>query len=387
MSCPTNANNSYPIQLLKRDGSPLFNNLDVAFDTLQSGAFPIEFIWGPRANPPIFSNTGKALLDDSLMDIPPTIRHSGKTYRLKQAQITRPYNKSFLADATANRADLTLLFKTDPLTPNEPTGHKYVLVSIPLLQTDAYANDPTYMLGLLGATSNGPFSLEQCLPPVGHRDYIGYTTCLDGTPTLNAFVMVFFKGCHISRTSFDAMAAQLGSTGDEWAFPLSSPGDFNIGLPTFFDEAAFSKSILSSLSFVGNVEGFQTAPTPATGTPRPTNLSQYKCVPLDIDKNVSDGTVQFDANGNLMTLNDILANRNTIVVNTTAAVPLTPVQIEGLAAGGILVLLLLLIFLFIRYGGLAGYEVVAIRGYFPYFVTGTLFCFLGFMLGSGITRG
>lgn len=391
MSCPTNANSSYPIRLTKSDGTALFSNVEDTYDTLRGGSFPIEFNFGPRANPPIFSNKSKALLDDYSLDVPPTIRYAGKTYTLKQGQITQAYNASFLvaADQPKNKADLTLLFKTDPLTVNEPSSQKYIIVSIPLLETERYANDPTYILGLIGSEPNGPYSLDQCLPKVENRTYVAYTTCIDSTPSLNALVMIFYKGCRISKISMDSLAEQLGMTaGTVWNIPLASPGDFNIGLPTSFNEERFSKTIINSLSNTsGNKisEGFQDT------SPKTTSLNQYKCVPLDINTNISNGSVQFDPNGNLVPLSDILSERNAILAATVGSSGFSPAQIEGILAGFILVITLLVGLLIIssRY-----YLTMEIEQYqkmifnpiiFPLFIA-ILFSFGGFTLGAAFTR-
>jgi hypothetical protein len=375
MSCPTNANRSYPINPIDTTGNPVYTgNLSDFYDSKQQSLFPIEFIWGPRATPPFFIDPTKATTDDANLDNPSTIRYANKIYTLKQAQITQPYNTNFIANTTAktnNKADLTLLFKTDVLVPNEQGSQKYIIISIPLIYSKTSSSDPAYISGLTGGKVNGPFSLMDCLPT--SKNFAAYSTCLNGTPTLNALVMIFYDGCMVSQVAFNALATQCSITNIDgvtvtWPMLINPQADFVLDQASSFTAANFAKLTVSTMRS-----------EEINPTTKSTSVNSYKCVPLDINANIKDGAITIDTTtgkpmSNLVNENGAILKsiKNTSNLNTQ--------QKTEIIASFILLLVLIGGLLFIIYiTSFTFYEKIS-----PYFLIlfgALIFTLLGFLFG------
>lgn len=378
MSCPTTANNSYPITPISDRGPVYTGTLTSFYSNKEQPVFPIEFIWGPRSIPPTFSNASAALLDDANLDNPATIRYDNKKYNLHTAQITKPYNTSLIPDEahkSNNKADLTLLFKTDVLVPTTPGSEKYIIVSIPLIYNTTSSSDPVYITGLTSGAGSGPFSLADCLPK--SKKFLGYSTCLDGTPTMNALVMIFYDGIQISSTAFASLAQQcnvlnIGTT--TWPKLLSPPPDFKLKRdPTIFTETSFNKLIVSEIG------SYNVNPTVS----KDTSVDSYKCVPLDMNTNLKTGKViTIDPNGkNSAKLSSLLEDRNNVAKETTSTGIKDQTKLDLIISFIVLIVIILIVLFLIWYADpTVGRTSFKINSVYPLASLGVIICIFGGIL-------
>lgn len=342
---------------------------------------PIQFLFGPRANAPIFSQTATASLDEGSGTNPPTVRWAGTTYTLVQAQLTRPLNKSWFLSSVKkdkNVADLTLVLQSAGARPDP----KYIFVSIPILRETATVIDPLYLAALAGQLVNGPFSLSQCIPSAA--DYASYSTCLEPNP-FNAFCIVFYQGLSVNGATLDALATAAGNGGSWPSF--KAPTDVTLVTTTLtLTPAAFRAAVrvstLGAAQTVGSLGG-------AT---RVDNTSAYQCVPLDPDRDIANGKLTIDTSTGIpQPMNKLLGARDSMRANAGGKPPLAPGEIETVIAVflGIILSLALIIgavyaYFYYKTGSLAILDTwPAWVREFPWLVfTAVLFSFAGFLIGA-----
>ena len=390
--CPTSANNSYPV-LPPTTASTPYNDLPGLYSRL-SGTFPINLNFGSRATPPKFSNIATALLDDNTLNNLPTIRYSAKTYTFQYGQITKPYNTPLIpvvANQLNNKADLTLIFKTDQTVTNSNGDSKYIFISIPLLEVVDYANDPAYILGLAGTNTDGPFSLQQCLT----ENFLTYSTCLNNNgpagnnnANINALVLVFYDGCSISKTSFDLLRQHLNRSTFTTTI-IINPADCTIGEPSVFSSSGTDSSFIPSFTTGSLATNTITKTTTITQQVNPT--SAYKCVPLDIAATkANDGSVTIDTtSGTPVKLNTVLATAKNVVqsvqpksLNQESLIKAT----EGfIGIFGVIFLVFGILYALNYFNkiDIATYE--RLKAFIPYSLIAVTFCLAGFFIGATVT--
>ena len=223
------------------------------------------------------------------------------------------------------------------MVPSTPGSEKYIIVSIPLIYNTTSSSDPAYITGLTSGAGSGPFSLADCLPT--SKKFAGYSTCLNGTPTMNALVMVFYDGIQISNTAFGSLAQQcnvINIATTAWPKSLAQPADFQLNKEvSYFTESSFKKLIVSEIG------SYNVNPTVSTGT----SIDSYKCVPLDMNTNLQTGKViTIDPNGkNSAKLSSLLEDRNRVVKETTSSPVSAQAQLDLIISFVVLVVLILLI--------------------------------------------
>lgn len=366
-------NTSFPVL------PPTVKNQDL-YESVRD-TIPIEFKLGPRANAPIFVNTGEARIDEA-NDAGTYIRYNGLNYKIVQAQITAPLTKSWiLSDVTSanNVADLTIIFQSASSTADP----KYVFMSIPILRQATTVIDPLYIAALAGQNVSGPFSLSQCIPSQG--DYATYKTCLEPAP-FNAFCIVFYQGLLVNAATLDAIATLAGNRGVWPSF--KAPTDVTLTttiLPLTPD--AFRASV--------RINTFGAASTAMMSATRVDNTSAYQCVPLDPDRDIASGKLTIDTSTGIpQPMTKLLGARESERKAAGGNPPLAPGEMEKIIAAflGIILSLILVIggayaYIWYRDGNLN------ILNSFPSWVrefpwlvfTAVLFCFAGFLIGA-LTR-
>jgi len=341
----------------------------------------VEFNLGPRANAPIFVNTSEARIDEG-SDTGIYIRYNSLNYKIVQAQITKPLNKSWILSAATknnNVADLTLTFQSSSSTADP----KYIFMSVPILRETTTVIDPLYIAALAGQNVNGPFSLSQCIPSV--KDYATYTTCLEPAP-FNALCILFYQGLSVNGGTLDAMA-RLAGNGGTWP-SFKAPTDVTLisSIPPITPDA-FRASVR-----INTVGAAQTTKMSATRTD---NTSAYQCVPLDPDRDVANGKLIIDTSTGIpQPMTKLLGARESARKDVGGKPPLAPGEMETIIAAflGIILSLGLVIgatyaYFWYRDGSLD------ILNSFPAWVrespwlvfTAVLFCFAGFLIGA-LTR-
>lgn len=337
--------------------------------------FSIEFQWTSRTTPPIFSNSQKGILDEgSGKGSVSTIRWKGNTYSLLQAQISTPTHNNWMYDTTKkekNTADLVLLFKTSSTISSE----RYIFIVVPILKETTLSVEPAYFRALSGQSITGQYSLVDCLPPVGSREYTYYTTCMEPSAT-NALVLYFYQGCQLSTTTLNAIAAELGVT-QNWP-ALSVPSEILLSAPINITRDAFRAAV--RVSSLGEAESKAPAQFEDRGT------ESYKCVPLDPDSSVQDNKLQINvASGDVRSLKTILAEREALRKDVGPK-GLEPGQLETILA----VFLAILLSLFVVGGGIYAYFYYTTdptgwpdwTSWTPGIIlSGLLFALAGFLLG------
>lgn len=291
--CSTSGNRSFPIDL---SFTP-----DTALYTSVKDVFSIEFQWTNRTTPPIFTNTQTGVLDEggTGRGSVSTIRWKGNTYSLLQAQIATPTHRNWILDSgkqAKNRADVVLLFKTATLAASE----RYIFIVLPLLEEATLSIEPAYLRALSGQSVTGQYSLLDCLPPVGTREYLYYTTCLE--PSLkNGLVLVFYQGCPVSRATLNEIAGDLGVS-QNWP-GVRVPSEISLTAPISITRDAFRAAV--RVSALGEQESKAPSQFEERGT------ESYKCVPLDPDSSVVDNKLQINVqSGEVRTLKQILQDRD-----------------------------------------------------------------------------
>ena len=200
------------------------------------------------------------------------------------------------------------------MVPSTPGSEKYIIVSIPLIYNTTSSSDPAYITGLTSGAGSGPFSLADCLPT--SKKFAGYSTCLNGTPTMNALVMVFYDGIQISNTAFGSLAQQcnvINIATTAWPKSLAQPADFQLNKEvSYFTESSFKKLIVSEIG------SYNLNPTVSNDA----SVDSYKCVPLDMNTNLQTGKViTIDPTKDSAKLSSLLEDRNTVAKDSTSVSP------------------------------------------------------------------
>ncbi len=319
--CSTSGNRSFPVNLSFTPDTDLYTSVKEVFS--------IEFQWTNRTTPPIFTNTQKGILDEGGIGKGnvSTIRWRGMNYTLQQAQISTPTHTGWMFDsakAGKNKADLVLLFKTSSTTVSE----RYIFIVLPLLQETVLSVEPAYLRALSGQSITGTYSLLNCLPAVGSREYLYYTTCVEPSAK-SALVLVFYQGCQVSKVTMDKIAAQLGVTVN-WP-GLSMPSEILLSPPIAITREAFRAAV--RVSALGEAESRAPAQFEDRGT------ESYKCVPLDPDSSVVDNKLQINTStGEVRKLKEILAERDGLR-KAVGPKGIEPGQLETILAASLGILL------------------------------------------------
>jgi hypothetical protein len=323
--CSTSGNRSFPVNLSFTPDADLYTSVKEVFS--------IEFQWTNRTTPPVFTNSQKGILDEGGIGkgSVSTIRWRGLTYTLQQVQLSTPTHSGWIFDSVKrpkNKCDMILLFKTTSTTASE----RYIFIVIPILEERTLSLEPAYLRALSKQNVAGNFSLLNCLPAPGTREYVYYTTCLEPS-VKNALVLFFYQGCPVSKTTLDKIAADLGVTVN-WP-GVSVPSDILLAAPISITRDAFRAAV--RVSALGEAESKAPAQFEDRGT------ESYKCVPLDPDSSVIDNKLQINVStGDVRPLKEILAERDALR-NAVAPKGIEPGQLENVLAASLGILLGLLL--------------------------------------------
>jgi hypothetical protein len=331
--CSTSGNRSFPVNLSFTPDKDLYASVKEVFS--------IEFQWTNRTTPPTFTNSQKGILDEGGIGkgSVSTIRWKGLSYSLQQVQVSTPTHSKWILSATKQgkyTADIVLLFKTSSAVASE----KYIIIVIPLIKEETLSIEPAYLRALSGQSITGQYSLLDCLPPKGSREYIYYTTCLEPSAS-SALVLLFHEGCSVSNTTLRAIGDELGVL-TNWP-GLSMPSEISLRPPIDITRDAFRAAV--RLSLLGEAE----SKAPAQYEDRATE--SYKCVPLDPDSAVIDNKLQINlSSGDVRSLKTILEERDA-ARNASGPKGIEPGQLETILA----IFLGIMLAILVVGGGIYGY--------------------------------
>lgn len=371
----TSGNIGYPISAPISLTSGLYQSV--------SDTFPIKFKLGSRNTPPIFSTTSTATVDEPTRGSSSTITYNEIVYTLKSAQIVAPVNQSFmLVNSDATVAEFMLTFQTD-----SQTDQKYIFVVIPLINQDtSTTGESPYFRALAGQSTDGPFSLDQCLPSLSNREFVSYITCLNPNP-VKTLVMIFHKGCFLSTLTHTAL---LSSLNPRTAWPTFLPPT-DVILPNYSITSpapAFTADMFTNTVIVSTL----TARESGIVSTRKDNINAYTCVPLDPDLDILGSHITIDtATGKTKPMKALLDERDALREMENSLSPLTPKQIEtavGIFLGALAVLLFFsaLGFFMIKKASVEGAVPVVTPNWLfqlpSVMITALLFCLTGFFIGA-----
>jgi hypothetical protein len=308
MTCPTGSISSFPLQLG-------LTATDTLYDTV-SEPVAIDFQWGTRSTPPIFTAPQTAAQTDEVgsgNSNLSTIRFMNTSYTVSAVQIVNASHKPWILPVTSqqnNTEDMVITFS------NITAPYQYITFVIPILRINAQIR-PNYLVGLSDQNANGPFSLQSCFPTNARSRFAYYTVCMNGssakTPPQNMYVFVSTDGIQVNGT---LMKTIMGISGNKNNFT-------NFVAPPSFRFSSTAKSILSVADFSSYVQTtnqllnfarfkdfYPDIKAPSSDSPE-NKADAYKCVAVDPDSAIVNGQIQVDlSTGEL--LPDVLAKRDAL---------------------------------------------------------------------------
>lgn len=308
MACPTGSISSFPLQLG-------LTATDTLYDTV-SEPVTIDFQWGTRATPPIFTapqTAGKTDEVGSGNSNLSTIRFMNNTYTVSAVQIVNASHKPWIVPVTSqqnNTEDIIMTFS------NITAPYQYITFVIPILRINANIK-PSYLVGLSDQNANGPFSLQSCFPTNPRTRFAYYSVCLNGgtanTASQNMYVFVSTEGIRVAGA---LMTTIMGITGNKNNFGnFTAPPSFRFSptLKTILSVADFSTYVQTTnqlLNFANFKEYYPDIKIPSSDSPM-NKADAYKCVAVDPDSAIVNGQIQVDLSTGEF-LPDVLAKRDAL---------------------------------------------------------------------------
>jgi len=267
-------------------------NSDIGTYNLRSpGSLNIKFDHAANASAPNFDDSGKGTLKTA--DIDSSLTYLNSRYTLISVQISKPLHNLWvipLIEQRNNKEDIVLTYSNDYAVPNTP---KIIIINIPIIRSDVTTYDPQYLKFLADPNQDTTaVSIEDLFPKTRQNDlYAYYTICAQGfeasDPPQDVLAIIFVNGKYVSNTIMNNIKIQFGSTSDSYASyeaPLGLKFPPNMGS---FDNQAFDKNVK---------HGFNLTETMVlqSGTLPQNDISSYKCVPFDPERDVKDGKISYD---------------------------------------------------------------------------------------------
>ena len=297
--CPTDGLQSFPVDVG-------FALTESSYTDAKNTPLNIQFNWGTRTNTPIFSSAGSGVIDHVENDVSTSLTYKDQLYNLGSLQLTSPTHNRWIVSSdsstskTSNKEDIVITYELDTFAKSKNTDPKYIILVSPLIRTDDSVDDPNYLINLAyGSASNE--TLEQLFPYNYGNNYVYYTTCVPGNTLRshyrNILVLLNTSGISVSTNLMNQIKGKYNSF---------SKGDY----PQYVPLGNFSvkSSIISRVTGLTTMEGFQSTVASVTNPPAPsttssgsnpsTNITSYnsmKCVPFDPEKNLTkNGAIVID---------------------------------------------------------------------------------------------
>ncbi len=324
---------------------PVTDTLNKTIEDLHD---PLEIKWGPKATPPTFLYTGQLAnlgFTDYGINTSSSLRLKGSSFSHLSTQLCQSLHRSFLPtnDARDCSGELIMTFKA-----NSPISEGYVFVCIPLLARAT--SKPSAFLTALNndALPGQPLGISAYLPQRG-LDYITYVTCCSQvkeqkTLPVDIRVFVFIKGLECSPDLLNSIAAKTTkprSSGSKISF---SPVFLPDGILPQTKESPFTIATEQQYKSKLLYSTLKISPSGRSGNQRTDDLSSYKCVPLDPERNIKNNQIVVDTtNGEILT--DVMKERKETIQEPI----FTPARIEKIFFIGLAVLITLFILVILTY--------------------------------------
>jgi hypothetical protein len=315
---------------------------DTLYDTV-SEPVTIDFQWGTRATPPIFTapqTAGKTDEVGSGNSNLSTIRFMNNTYTVSAVQIVNASHKPWILPVSSqqnNNEDIVITFS------NITASYQYITFVIPVLRVNANIK-PSYLVGLSDQNANGPFSLQSCFPTNPRTRFAYYSICLNGvsanTPSQNMYVFVSTEGIQVAGA---LMTTIMGITGNKKNFTsFVAPPSFRFSptqktILSVADFSTYAQTTNQLLNFANFKDYYPDIKTSSSDSPE-NKADAYKCVAVDPDSAIVNGQIQVDLSTGEF-LPDVLAKRDALRASHNVKGGMDPGRFEkymGTALGVIL---------------------------------------------------
>lgn len=294
--CPQDSFQSFPIDV----GFTLTNS---TYKDARKTPLNITFQWGTRSTAPNFSYANSGEIDHVRNDSSTTLKYNGSLFTLSSVQFAAPSHNRWLTPPTLevtkldNMEDVIITFERDLYDVGEPDDPKLVILVNPIFRTASQNGNMPYLVNMANQVA-APVTLETMFPYISSKNYVYYTTCINGItpkdPYKNVLVLLNVEGTLVS--------SQL-MTGIRNMYNKFSEGNY----PNYVPLGNYMMRSNTRTSLLHLEEGFQSgvvtppALPPSVGSvPNATPPSAYrveKCVPFDPDTQLgSDGTVILNSN-------------------------------------------------------------------------------------------
>ena len=310
--CPRESLQSFPIDIG-------FTLTESTYKDARKTPLNITFQWGTRASAPNFSFAGSGEIDHVRNDYLTTLKYNGSLFTLSSAQLSAPSHNRWLIPPTLdvtkldNVEDVILTFERDLYDVGKQDDPKLIILVNPIFRTTSQNGNPAYLMNMANQVA-APVTLESMFPYVSSKEYVYYTTCVNGItpkdPYRNILVLLNVEGTLVS--------SQL-MTSIKDMYNKFSEGDYPNYVP--LGNYMLRSNKTTSLSHLK--EGFQsandngvTSGNPESSSSAPTaSYRVEKCVRFDPETQLGpDGTVILDSNKQPTTrINTIRENRAGII--------------------------------------------------------------------------
>jgi hypothetical protein len=392
MSCSLSGNVNFPIKLGFEASEEIYNSV--------ASRFQLDIKWGERTTAPSFKSSDSdvtyAKLDEGILGggNATTLLYEGNNYLLQYAQLHKPLHPEFIIPIEAREScevELSLYFELQ----GDKSSVKGIWISVPLIADETVKTDPTYLLKLGMQDMTESTGLYSAMPAYNQNRFAFYNTCLAdpnniGASLGNLLVFVGVYGTHLSPDLLAKIKEQYGGGQQDWPSTYFKPAllsDLNPSA-TSLTEINYKNLLASS---------YQTVTAKGVAGYRPVSedtLDSYKCVTLDPDTAVKDGTIQIDMNTG-EPLNQTLDTRKAEMTDQQGiGISLTPGQVERFFANAVGIFLAVAFAFILFYLGF----VLIGRRFFPnivlpqwlqhspmYLLIGFIFAFVGFMIGAAVS--
>lgn len=306
----------------------------------------MDFQWSPRATPYTVASDGTLSLENERAS---TLRYENTTFTLISAQLCTAGHTRWLInpdDQSRNREDFIAIFEASATQ----SLYKYIAFVIPIARVDTGGANNLLSAMLTPENSVGPYFLSELFPVAKNTLFAGYSTCLAGagatSSIANMDVYVSTAALPVAGATLTSLATKARFTSGANYPPAKIPFGYRVTPPTLSINANFADFIITTDTLLDFEKASRMLATASTAG-RTDSADAYKCVPLDPDRDVVDGSIMVDTvKGTL--LSNLLKDRTelrTESVGTAKEPTIGPGRIEkylGSALGWTLVILLIL---------------------------------------------
>jgi hypothetical protein len=350
--CPQESLQSFPLDVG-------FALTETTYKRAQKTPLNLTFEWGTRTTAPNFLYAGSGEIDHVQNDYGTELKYNGSLFTLSSVQITAPSHNQWLNPSTLevtkmdNVEDFILTFERDLYDKGTEDDPKIIILVNPLLRTTSQNGNPPYLVNMANQTSS-PITLEMMFPYISSRNYVYYTTCINGItekdPYKNMLVILNIGGSIVSATLMRTIKDMYNKS---WE------GDY----PSYIPLGKYMMRSNTKTRVTRLIEGFQgvaaVAPGPGGSIPvgsSPTGFKVEKCVRFDPETQLgSDGTIVLDGSRNpTVNFNTINANRASIMSEwrQTGTITLSKAETGFIS---VLVGVIIVFILFLSFQAIRGY--------------------------------